>query len=121
MSHYRLEENLEVPDKTPIKQNFKLISLDCKDVEYGYMFGDNPMETETTPLTAAHSFSCRDICSTTSGKKSYLKFNSNSTFLQTVLFGVGIQWMKAVLYMKLKMFKILLLRVSTLAGPGAEV
>lgn len=29
--------------------------------------------------------------------------------------------MKAVLYMKLKLFKILLLRVSTLAGPGAEV
>ena len=29
--------------------------------------------------------------------------------------------MKAVLYMKLKMSKRLLLRVSTLAGPGAEV
>ena len=78
MSHYKLKEILEVPDKNQQKQKFKMISLDCKDVEYGYMFGDNPMETDTSPT--ANSFLCRDLCSTTSGYKSYLKYNSNTTF-----------------------------------------
>ena len=41
--------------------------------------------------------------------------------LKVVRFGVGIRWMKAVLYMKLKMSKTLLLKASTRVGHGAEV
>ena len=45
------------------------------------MFGDNPMETDAGPLTAANSFLCRDLCSTTSGYKSYIL-----TFKSTIFF-----------------------------------
>ena len=42
--------------------------LECKDVEYGVMFGSNPMSTEGGPLTATYSYECRDHCKANTGK-----------------------------------------------------
>ena len=39
--------------------------LECKDVEYGVMFGSNPM---SGPSTATSSYECRDHCKANTGK-----------------------------------------------------